>query len=254
MGRRTTGRVAHRGRRIPGNGGEIANRGHFSDQEARKLTFPRCKVMIRVLIADDHPVVREGLKRIIREAPGIGVVEEACTGMETLQKAREKDYDVLLLDISMPDISGLEVLKQIRLERQKLPVLILSIYEEEQYAVRSLKAGAAGYLMKTCTPDELISAIHIASSGRKYVPSRLAEKLACYLDAAGEKPLHEVLSDREYEVLCMIARGKTMKEIAAGLFLSPKTVSTYRTRILEKMEMKSNAELMRYAMTHRLVE
>ena len=210
--------------------------------------------MIRILIADDHPVVRKGLKEIIEETPGMTVVDEAETGAEAIENVRKNAYDVVLLDISMPGIHGLEALKQIKSERPKLPVLILSIYPESQYAVRAIRAGASGYLTKESAPDELITAIRKVWRGRKYITSSLAEELAFAVDTEAGKPLHEKLSDREYEVMCLIARGKTIKEIAKQLFLSPKTVSTYRSRILEKMQKKTNAELIHYAIKQELVE
>jgi len=210
--------------------------------------------MIKILIADDHPVVRKGLKEIIEETPGMVVGGEASNGQEVLENVRKSDYDVVLLDISMPGRSGLEILKELKSEKPELSVLILSIHPEEQYAVRALKAGASGYLTKESAQDELIAAIRKASTGRKYISSSLAEKLAFYLEIDTEKPLHETLSDREYEVMCMIASGKTIKEIAEELFLSVKTISTYRSRILEKMRMKSNVELTHYALKHGLVD
>jgi len=210
--------------------------------------------MIKILIADDHPVVRKGLKDIIEEAPDMVVGGEARNGQEVLENVRKSDYDVVLLDISMPGRSGLEILKELKSEKPELSVLILSVHPEEQYAVRVLKAGASGYLTKESAPDELIAAIRKASIGRKYISSSLAEKLAFDLEIDAEKPLHETLSDREYEVMCMIASGKTISEIAEELFLSVKTISTYRSRILEKMRMKSNAELTHYALKNRLVE
>jgi len=210
--------------------------------------------MIKILIADDHPVVRKGLKEIIEETPGMVVGGEASNGQEVLENVRKSDYDVVLLDISMPGRSGLEILKELKSEKPELSVLILSIHPEEQYAVRALKAGASGYLTKESAQDELIAAIRKASTGRKYISSSLAEKLAFYLEIDTEKPLHETLSDREYEVMCMIASGKTIKEVAEELFLSEKTISTYRSRILEKMRMKSNVELIHYALKHGLVD
>ena len=210
--------------------------------------------MIKILIADDHPVVRKGLKEIIEKTPSMMVSDEASNGQETLEKVRKSDFDIVLLDISMPGRSGLEILKELKSEKPELSVLILSMHPEEQYAVRVLKAGASGYLTKESAPDELIAAIKKASIGRKYVSSSLAEKLALYLEIDDERPLHETLSDREYEVMCMIASGKTITEIARELFLSIKTISTYRSRILEKMGMKSNAELTHYALKHELVE
>jgi two-component system invasion response regulator UvrY len=210
--------------------------------------------MITILIADDHAIVREGLKQIVADTPDMVVVDEASTGSEVLDKVRKNEYSVVVLDISMPGGDGLNILKQIKKERAKLPVLVLSVHPEEQYAVRVLKAGAAGYLTKESAPGELISAIRKVSCGRKYVSRLFAEKLAFDLLGVGEKPLHEALSDREYQVLCMIASGKRVKEIAGDLCLSVKTVSTYRSRILEKMRMKSNAELTHYAIKCGLVD
>jgi len=210
--------------------------------------------MIKILIADDHPVVRKGLKEIIEETPDMVVGGEASNGQEALEKVRKGDIDIVVLDIAMPGRSGLDTLKQLKSENPELSVLVLSMYPEEQYAVRVLRAGASGYLTKESAPDELIAAIRKASVGRKYISSSLAEKLAFDLEIDAERPLHETLSDREYEVMRMIASGKTVKEIGEELFLSVKTISTYRSRILEKMRMKSNAELTHYAIKHRLVE
>lgn len=210
--------------------------------------------MIRILIADDHAIVRAGLKQIVAETSDMIVADEASSGHEALNKVWKNDYDVVVLDITMPGINGLDVLKQLKSQMPELPVLVLSIHPEEQYAVRVLKAGASGYLTKESASDELIMAIRKVSIGRKYVTASLAEKLAFDLETDVEKPLHETLSDREYQVMCMIASGKTVNEIAEELFLSVKTVSTYRSRILEKMKMKSNAELTYYAIKHRLVE
>ncbi|MEW6418585.1 MAG: response regulator transcription factor [Nitrospirota bacterium] len=210
--------------------------------------------MIKILVVDDHAVVREGLKQIISETPDMVVAAEASSAQEVLNKVRENNYDVVLLDISMPGRGGLDVLKQLKNEKTGLPVLILSIYPEDQYAMRALKAGASGYLTKESAPDELIAAIRKISQGRKYVSASLAEKLASEMEIGAEKPPHEMLSDREYQVMYMIAKGKTIKEIAGELSLSVKTISTYRSRILEKMRMKNNAELTRYAIKNHLVE
>jgi len=210
--------------------------------------------MIRILIADDHAIVREGLKQIVTETSDLVVADEASTGHEVLNKALKNDYDVVVLDITMPGINGIDVLKQIKSQRPELSVLVLSIHPEEQYAVRALKAGASGYLTKESAPDELIAAIRKVSVGKKYVSPSLAEKLVFELEIDHEKPLHETLSDREYQVMCMIASGKMLNEVADELYLSVKTISTYRTRILEKMNMKSNIELTRYAIKHGLVE
>jgi two-component system invasion response regulator UvrY len=208
---------------------------------------------IRILIADDHPIVREGYKKILSDTPDMIVADEAENGQEVLNYIRKKNYDLILLDISMPGRSGLEILKELKNEKPRLPVLILSIYPEEQYAVRAFRAGASGYLTKASAPNELISAIRKISQGGRYISSSLAEKLTYYLDEDAERPLHETLSDREYQVMLMIASGKTVSEIAVELFLSVKTISTYRSHILEKMKMKNNAEITLYAVRNKLV-
>jgi two-component system, NarL family, invasion response regulator UvrY len=210
--------------------------------------------MIRILIADDHTVVREGLKQIISETPDMSIADEAVDGHEVLNKALKNDYDVVVLDITMPGVNGLDVLKQLKSQKPKLPILVLSVHPEEQYALRVLKVGASGYLTKEGASDELVAAIRKVSSGKKYITPSLAERMAYNLEIDAEKPLHESLSDREYQVLCMIAAGRTPKEISESLFLSGKTVSTYRIRVLEKMNMKNNAELTYYAIKHGLVE
>lgn len=210
--------------------------------------------MIKILIADDHPVVRKGLREIIEETSDMEVADEASNGQEVLAKVFKKDFDVVLLDISMPGRSGLDILKELKSQLPKLAVLVLSIHPEEQYAVQVLKAGAAGYLTKKSAPEELITALRKVSAGGKYVSPSLAEKLASALEIGIEKPPHETLSAREYEVMRKIALGKTVTEIARELFLSPKTISTYRSRILEKIGIKNNAELIRYAIKNRLVD
>ena len=210
--------------------------------------------MIKLLIADDHAIFREGLKHILEECSDVTVAAEASNGPAVLEKIWTDKYDMVLLDISMPGMSGLEVLKQLKIEKPKLPVLVLSMHHEEQYAVRILRAGASGYLTKESAPDELITAIRKISQGRKYITSSLAERLAVEMETASEKPLHEILSDREYQVLRMIAAGRTIKQIAEDLSLSIKTVSTYRTRIMQKMNMKTNAELMHYAINQQLLD
>lgn len=208
----------------------------------------------KILIADDHVIVREGLKQIVAETSDMVVADEAGSGHEVLNKVLKNDYDVVVLDITMPGMNGVDILNQLKNQRPELPVLILSMHPEEQYAVRVLRAGASGYLTKESAPDELIAAIRKVSASKKYVSSSLAEKLAFELETDTEKPLHETLSDREYQVMCMIASGKTVKEIAEEVFLSVKTISTYRARILKKMIMKNNAELTYYAIKHGLVE
>jgi len=210
--------------------------------------------MIKILIADDHAVVREGLKQIISETSDMIVAGEADNGQDVLNKVSVQNYDVVLLDISMPGKSGLDVLKQLKSKKPKLPVLMLSVHPEEQYAVRTLKSGADGYLTKGSATDELIAAIRKISQGKKYISSSLAEKLAFDLDMDHEKPRHELLSDREYQVMSMIASGKSVKEIADELSLSVQTISTYRSRILEKMKMKNNAEIIYYAVKQGLVD
>ena len=209
--------------------------------------------MIRVLIADDHPLVREGLKRILEAYPDIVVTGEAGSGQELLKKARENDYDVALLDISMPGRNGLDVLKQLKNIKPDLHILVLSIFPEELYGVRAIKAGASGYLTKKSSPEKLITAIKKVAKGEKYINHSLSEKLAFYIKTDAKKSLHENLSDREYQVMCMIASGKTVKEIAEELSLAVSTVSTHRAHILEKMNMKNNAELTYYAIKEGLI-
>lgn len=209
--------------------------------------------MIKIIIADDHPIVRKGIREIIEETKDITVESEASNGNELLNKIKTKNVDIILLDISMPGKSGIEILKQIKQEYPKIFILILSMYPEEQYAIRALKAGAAGYVTKDTAPEELINAIYKIYKGGKYISANLAEKLACELEDNFEKPLHERLSDREYEIMCMIAKGRSLTQIAGELFLSIKTVSTYRARILEKMKLKTNSELTRYAIENNLI-
>jgi two-component system invasion response regulator UvrY len=208
--------------------------------------------MIRVIIVDDHPVVRRGLKQIVAAEQGMQVVGEAENAREALRVIRETPCDAVVLDITLPDGSGLDVLIQLKSERPTLPVLIMSIHEEEQYALRVLKTGASGYLMKNSIPEELIKAIRKITSGGKYISSSLAERLASEL-AFPETSPHEKLSTREFQIICLIASGKTLKEIGDALCISGKTVSSYRSRILEKMSMSTNADLTRYALEHHLV-
>ena len=210
--------------------------------------------MLKILIADDHAIVREGLKQILAEPADMVVAGEATNGQEVLELVREKDFDLVLLDLAMPEKDGLDTLKELKLEKPNLPVLVLSIYPEEQYAVRVLKAGASGYLTKESAPDDLIAAIRKVSQKGKYVSQSLGEKLASYLTADPDQPAHELLSDREYRVMLMIASGKTVTEIAEAIFLSVKTISTYRVRALRKMGMKNNAEFAYYAIKHGLLE
>jgi two-component system, NarL family, invasion response regulator UvrY len=208
---------------------------------------------VKILIADDHPIVRAGIKQILADTPDMVAADEAGSGQEVLNLIQKKDYDLILLDISMPGRSGLEILKDLKKEKPKIPVLILSIYPEEQYAIRALRAGASGYLTKSSAPNELVLAIRKISGGSRYITVALAEKLASYFDTDLRKPLHETLSDREYQVMLMIAAGKTVTEIAGELCLSVKTISTYRTHILEKMHLKNNSEIARYALQNSLL-
>jgi len=210
--------------------------------------------MIKVLVADDHAIVREGLKQIVADTSDIAVVDEASTGQEVVDKVLRNDYDLILLDITMPDRNGLDILKELKCQRPEMRVLVLSVHPEEQYAIRVLMAGASGYLTKESAPEELLAAIRKVSRGGKYVSSFLAEKMAIDLETRVKIPLHQTLSDREHQVLCMLGLGKTVKEIAKELSLSIKTVSTYRSRVLQKMQMSNNAELIRYALENRLAD
>ncbi|HME61979.1 MAG TPA: response regulator transcription factor [Candidatus Binatia bacterium] len=209
---------------------------------------------MRILIADDHPIFRAGLKEILIKQPDTESVGEAEDGLKALALARKERWDLILLDITMPGKDGLEVLQELRRERPKLPILILSAHPEDQMALRLLKAGAAGYLTKDRAPEVLLTAIRKILAGEKYISESLAEKTVLRVISESPGLLHETLSDREYQVMRMIASGKTIQEIGEALFLSARTVSTYRARLLEKMNMKSNTELLRYALEHKLVE
>jgi len=210
--------------------------------------------MIKILVVDDHAIVRDGLRRILVDTPDMVVADEASNGEEVINKVGNNHYDLVLLDISLPGRDGLDVLKQLKCTNPKIPILILSMYPEEHYAVRSLRAGASGYLTKQSTSDELIGAIRKVANGRRYITPSLAEKLAFDLGVDVRKLPHEKLSDREYQVMCMFGSGKTVKEIAETLSLSIRTISTHRAHILKKMEMKNNAQLTYYAIKNALVE
>ena len=207
---------------------------------------------MKVLIADDHELIRRGLKQILTEELVSVSIEEAEDGAAVLPKIQKNQYDLIILDITMPGRNGMDLLKDIKTEFPKLPVLVLSIHPEEQYALRTLKAGASGFLNKASAPEELITAIRKVAQGAKYITSTLAEQLVQNLDDDEQKP-HQRLSNREYQVMTLIASGKTVKEIAESLHISIKTVSTYRTRILEKMNFKNNAHIMHYSIKNNLI-
>jgi DNA-binding NarL/FixJ family response regulator len=210
--------------------------------------------MKRILIVDDHEVVRDGVKRILGEHSAQVSFGEASTSPEALRLVGEDDWDVAILDLSLGDRSGLELLKELKLIRPKLPVLIMSMHTEQQYARRAFRAGAAGYLTKDSSRDELLKAVNKVIEGGRYISVGLAEKLIVDLQRGTDRPPHETLSDREHEVMRLIASGKTVVEIAGLLFLSDKTISTYRARILEKMDMKTNADLTHYAIRNKLTD
>ena len=210
--------------------------------------------MIRIMIADDHAMVRQGLRHILLAQPDFQVVAEAANYTEVMQQIRREPCDVLVLDIAMPGKNGIDTLKQVRVELPKLPVLILSMYSEDQYALRALKAGAWGYLTKMAAADQLVDAIRHVVRGRKYITPELGQSLAESIHRDSDVPAHSLLSDREFQTLRLIASGKTLTQIGQALALSPKTVSVYRARLLDKLGMQSNAELTRYALENNLVE
>jgi DNA-binding NarL/FixJ family response regulator len=210
--------------------------------------------MLRILLCDDHPILREGLKKILLQQPDIKVVEEAGSGAEMLEKSAASRFDVIILDITLPDMNGLDVLKTFQAQGSQAGVLVLSMHPEEQYATRALKAGAAGYLQKESAPAELVTAVRKIARGGKYVTASLAEKLAFELHGESDKAPHELLSDREYQVLCLLASGRGIKEIALELGLSAPTIATYRSRVMTKLTLSSTVDLVRYALAHKLVE
>ena len=210
--------------------------------------------MIQVLIADDHAILRRGLAQIIAEAGDMQVCAEAENGAQTIRLAREHRVDVVLLDITMPDRNGIDTLKQLKKEKPKLAVLMLSMHPEDTYALRAIKAGASGYLTKQSAPGLLVAAIRRVASGRRYISPAVAEALAGTIADSSDRPPHATLSDREYETMRLIASGKTLSQIAAEMHLSAKTVSVYRARLLEKMRLKTNAELTHYALKNKLVD
>ncbi|MBB5400331.1 response regulator transcription factor RqpR [Paraburkholderia sp. BR13439] len=209
---------------------------------------------LRILIVEDHAVVRQGVRQLLLDRGVAREVAEAQSGSEALDSVVHHSFDVVLLDISLPDMNGVEVLKRLKRKAPRVAVLMFSMYREDQYAVRALKAGASGYLSKTVDAAQMIGAIQQVAAGRKYVSPEMAEALADYVSFDGEQLPHEKLSDREYQTLCMLASGKRLTDIAATLSLSVKTVSVYRTRLLDKMKLRNNAELTFYVMSNRLVD
>jgi two-component system, NarL family, invasion response regulator UvrY len=209
---------------------------------------------LQILLADDHRMFREGLKKVLSESSAFVVAGEAGNAQDALQKVRTSDFDLVILDISMPGMDGIDVLKQIKQMKPHLHVLILSMHPEDQYAFRAIKGGASGYLTKDKATDELIEAIRRIASGRRYISPDVAEQLAIDIEKDSDRPLHKKLSDREYQVMCLIATGKTVKQIAVELSLGVSTISTLRGRILKKFDMKTNTEIAHYAVKHGLVE
>lgn len=209
--------------------------------------------MLRILIADDHPVVRQGVKQILAEELELQQFGEARNAKEVLENVSRKKWDILILDINLPDMNGLEILRQLKKVHPDLPVLVLTVFDEDQIAIRVLKAGASGFVTKETMPNELIAAVKKIHSGGRYVSPSLAEKLVFNIYSEDEKPVHHRLSNREYQVICLIAAGKSVKQIAEELYLSIQTIRTYRTRILEKMEMSTDAELIHYSLQHGLI-
>ena len=209
---------------------------------------------IKLMVVDDHTVVREGIKNIVSTTTDIAVIAEAASGLEAIRLSRQHDYKVMLLDIALTDKNGIEVLKQIKAEKPDVQVLMFSIYREDQYAIRSLKAGASGYLSKQCSKDDILNAIRQVAGGLKYISPQLAQELANNLNQEHDDALHKTLSDREFQTMTMIASGKSVSDIAKDLSLSVKTISEYRSRILIKMKLRHNAELTHYAIKNQLVD
>lgn len=209
---------------------------------------------LRILVADDHPVVRRGLREILAESPEVAAVGEADHPQQVLDLVAAAQWDVVILDLGLPGRGGLDVLRDLRQSKPKLPVLILSMQPEDQYAVRALRAGAAGYLTKEAAPDHLLQAIRTVTAGRRYISAAVAEHLAAQLAHDATAPIHDALSDREYQVMTLIASGRSVGDVAGQLALSVKTISTYRARILDKMGMKNNAELVQYAVRNSLID
>ncbi len=211
--------------------------------------------MIEVLVVDDHTLIRKGLKQLLDDTDDIRVTGEAESGMQAVKMARERRYDLVLLDITLPDKYGIDILRQLKLQSPALPVLILSMHPEDQYAMRSIKAGASGYMSKQSASAQLVTAIRQVASGKKYISSELAQQMADDLTQDHPQEVsHKILSNREYQTLCLMASGKSLSEMADIMSLSAKTVSVYRARMLEKMHLKNNAEAVRYAINNHLIE
>ncbi|MEI7989253.1 MAG: response regulator transcription factor [Chloroflexota bacterium] len=210
--------------------------------------------MLKILIVDDHAIVRKGVKQILESENDLAIISEAQNGLEALQMSRDQNWDLIILDINLPEQSGLDVLKELHYKYPKLPILIMSMFSEDQYAIRVLKSGASGYLNKQSVPEELVKAVKKISAGGKYVSDSMAELLATNLEPQHEKSVQDILSDREYQVLLLIASGKTVSEIGEKLCLSVKTISTFRARILSKMNLKNNAELTYFAIHNDLID
>jgi DNA-binding NarL/FixJ family response regulator len=210
--------------------------------------------MIKILIADDHQIFREGIKKVLGKNTDIVVAGESGDGLDVINELRNNDYDVLVLDLNMPGVNGFDILKTAKQEKPRLSILVLSMYPEEKYAVRLLKAGASGYLNKGSIAEELIEAIRVVSRGEKYINRSLGQKLADFIEHSENRPLHESLSDREFQVMCLIGQGKTVTQISRELYLGVSTISTYRSRILEKLKMQNTAELIRYVLQNDLLE
>jgi two-component system, NarL family, invasion response regulator UvrY len=214
----------------------------------------QANMTLKILLVDDHAIVRQGVKQLLLDRGAATEVAEADTGAAAVALIGQPDWDMVMLDISLPDMNGIEVLKRLKQKAPRVPVLMFSMYREDQYAVRALKAGAAGYLSKTSTAAQMIGAVQQVAAGRKYVSPAMAEALALYVSLDGDQLPHEKLSDREYQTLCMLGSGKRLTDIANTLSLSVKTISVYRTRLLEKMGLSNNAELTYYVMNNHLVD
>lgn len=210
--------------------------------------------MINLLLVDDHALIRKGIKQLLEDIPDIRVTGETAGGMQAINMVREQNYDLVLLDIALPDKHGMDVLKQLKSEQPDIKVIVLSMYPEDQYGVRALKAGAMGYINKQSAPEKLVGAIRHVISGKKYISEAMSEQLLNNLIGESQALMHQSLSNREYQTLCLMSSGKSLTEIAEVMLLSPKTVSVYRARMLEKMGFKNNAEAVHYAIAHHLVD